>query len=867
MKKLLYKGLCLVLTLAMLLPLCACGTSDEDGCVDGQCEIPTYDESGKQVYAMVSPVGYHNVEMLSQAPRLSTLDGKRIALVGGSFMAATTHPELKKCILEAYPTATVYTLQEIGSGGPYSVFGQSAQTKAFQEKLKEMNIDAVVSGNCGCGLCTTKESGSAIAAEYVGIPTVTVGAPTFIAQIHSTGVNRGVPVLRTAEYPGAFASHSTAELKKNTRETVFPQVVKGLTEEITQEEIDLYANEGKRPYDEIVYYGNFDEIQEYCRVNGWTDGLPVVPPTDEAVREYLKFTPYKGEEVLGTFALAYRECTVYTVAANAVMAGVPAEFLPLCIAFVQSMADGEWRRPLASTHGWSPYAWLNGPLARQLGIDHGQGMISEENNKALGRFLDLAMLNVGGYYIKENRMGTFGYLSAFTFSEDEEACLRVGWQPYHVTKGYGLNDNTITAASALQWGNNVTPATDDPEKIMELMAWDITEKQQNGLGNTNPQVYRTVFITESVARDLAAKYSSKDALEDALIETARRPLFMRTFANYWANTGSQQYGKYTFDQYYNKLLADPDEKAALTDTPPWLAGITGDSKLETIATMLKGQTPLLITGDTDRNKFQVMPGGGYVTTEIRLPENWDELVAPLGYEPLSSFYLDESQVEAAPSAPATPSAPTSSPDGGMAVPAELADGVYRMVPSEKQLTEAGRILCKDDGISFWATGADAAATVARPQTPFGRLVSALGFNSSFTVQNGVVTEVTLRLSTVEKKPKVDISALTADLLGGIKLSFAITAKQSKEAGAVTPTGTSLTLSATVTELGIHLGGQAQLSADSTQGFITLEGSRLILSSSAAVGATAKIGIKQSGGTKALILTKKTAETVEIQYRG
>ncbi len=870
MKRHLRNTLCILLCIAMLLSMAACkkndsGNNSDDTCVDGQCDIPDYDENGNQVYAMVSPVGYHNVEMLEQAPRLDTLEGKTIALVGGSFMASTTHPELKKCILEAYPTATVYMLQEVGSGGPYSVFGQSAQTKAFQDKLKALGVDAVISGNCGCGLCTTKESGSAIAAEYIGIPTVTVGAPTFIAQIHSTGVNRGVPVLRTAEYPGAFASHSTQELLKNTRETVFPQIVDGLTKEITQAEIDLYANDGIRPFDEIVYYGNYDEIQEYCQVNGWTDGLPIVPPTDEKVRQYLQFTPYAAEDVLGTYALAYRECTAYTVAANAVMAGVPAEFMPICIAFVKAMTDGEWRRPLASTHGWSPYAWLNGPLARQLGIDHGQGMISEEHNKALGRFIDLAMLNIGGYYVKENRMGTFGYLSAWSFSEDEEACARVGWEPYHVTQGYNWNDNTITAGSALQWGNNVTPATDDPERIMTLMAWDFTEKQQNGLGNTNPQVYRTVFITEYVARDLAAKYTSKDALEDALIETARRPLYMRAYANYWANTGSQQYGKYTFDQYYNKLLNDPDELAALTNTPVWLEGIVDDAKIETIATMLKGQTPMLITGDTDRNKFQVMPGGGYVTIQIELPENWDELVAPLGYEPLSSFYIDGSNANAGTQQPAeTPVAPGT---GRMAVPAELADGTYRIVPSEKQMTEAGRIYCSDSGVSYWSANATSAATFAYPKTDFGKLLSCLGYNCSFTVKNGSVTEIVFRLSTVEKRPATDVSALNMALLGDIKLSFSITTKQSKEAGGVTPGGTSLTLSAKVTQLSLELGGQAQLSQDSTSDFVQLNGSSLVLNTDAAVGATAKIGIKQSGGTKALVITKKTVDTIVIIYQG
>ncbi|MBQ7523145.1 MAG: hypothetical protein IJT07_01295 [Oscillospiraceae bacterium] len=638
------RTLALLLFIALFFSLlsgCGAPAQTAEDCVDGECIVPQTDESGKEVYAIISPVGYHDVEMIEQPPRLDTLAGKTVALVGGSFMASVTHEELIRCLKQDYPDITIYSFSEVGTGGPYSVFGQSAQTLAFQSRLQELGVDAVISGNCGCGLCTTKESGSAIAAEYIGIPAVTVGAPTFIAQIHSTGVNRGVPVLRTAEYPGAFAAHSNEELVKNTRETVYPQIVKALTTEITQAEIALYANEGKRPYDEIVYYGNFEEVQEFCQVNGWTDGLPIVPPTDEAIREYLRFTPLNAEDVLGVYPLAYRETSAYTVAANAVMSGVPKEFMPLCIAFTECLSDGEWRRPLASTHGWSPYAWLNGPLARQLGIDCSQGMISEETNKALGRFLDLAMLNLGGYYVKENRMGTFGYLTPWTFAEDETACLAVGWSPYHVTQGYDLNDNTLTAASALQWGNNVTPATDDPRQIMKLLAWDITEKQQNGLGNTNPQVYRTVFITGVVARNLANGYATKEDLENALIRTARRPLWMRAYANYWANTGSTQFDKRTLEEHFKMLLSDSDERAALTNTPEWYAGFTDDKKIYTIATMVKGQTPILVTGDADRNKFMVLPGGGYATVEIKLPENWDELVAPMGYEPLATFFLEK----------------------------------------------------------------------------------------------------------------------------------------------------------------------------------------------------------------------------------
>ena len=610
-----------------------------DECVDGVCLVPQYSEDGRENYAIVSPVGYHELPMIRQGKRLDSLKGKNIALVGGSFMAVTTHKELKKCIEKEFPTAKIYMFDDVDAAGPYSVFGQTEKTKAFQNRLKELKIDAVIVGNCGCGLCTTKETGDSIAAEYIGIPTVTVASPTFVAQVHSTGVNRGVPVLRTAEYPGAFASHSTDELKKNAREVLWPQIKTALTTQITENEIALYAPEGKRPADEIIYYGNFDEVQEFMAINNWTDGLPVVPPTDEAVQDYLKFTPYKASDILGTFALAYRECSVYTVAVNAVMAGVPKEFMPVCIAFVAGMNDGEWRKPLASTHGWTPFAFLNGPFARQLGIDNQQGMISEKVNKALGRFIELAMLNIGGYYVKENRMGSFGYLTPFTFSEDEEACARIGWKPYHVQQGFDLNVSTITAGSALAWGNNVTPATDDAEKIMEIMAFDITEKQQNGLGNTKAQVPRTIFITEYVARDLAKEYKTKSDLEDALIETARRPLALRSYAHYWANTGSQQYKRRSFDEHYDILLKDDAEQAKLTPTPEWLKPLVNEEEIMTIATMNKGDTAILLIGDANRNKFQVMPGGGFVTTEIKLPENWNELVEPLGYQPIENFYL------------------------------------------------------------------------------------------------------------------------------------------------------------------------------------------------------------------------------------
>ena len=103
----------------------------------------------------------------------------------------------------------------------------------FQRKLKEMKVDAVISGNGGCGLCTPKETESCIAAEYVGIPSVMIAGPGFVDQAKCTALNNGVAVLRCAKYPGAFALHTEAELLRNTREVLWPQIVDALTKPIT----------------------------------------------------------------------------------------------------------------------------------------------------------------------------------------------------------------------------------------------------------------------------------------------------------------------------------------------------------------------------------------------------------------------------------------------------------------------------------------------------------------------------------------------------------------------------------------------------------------------------------------------------------
>ncbi|MBQ7440388.1 MAG: hypothetical protein IJV52_02520, partial [Prevotella sp.] len=591
---------------------------------------------GEATFNVVSPTGFSTVEPIEMAPRLTTLDGKTIAIVGEDFMYNITHPELKRLILEKYPTAKIIMYDELPIAGPYPAPGIVRQsTEIFRQRLIDLKVDAVIAGNGGCGICTPKETGSCIVAEKLGIPAVIVTAPGFDNQACYTARNNGVPVLRVAVYPGAFATHTEDHLIKNTNEITWPQIEKALTTPITEEE---YAAAGSaQGFTDDVYHGTIDQIYAYFKTMGWSDGAPFNPPTYEKVLKYLDYTDYKWNETIAVLPAAYRNTTTWHVAVNACMAGCKPEYMPILIAMTKAMAGGDFRRTLGSTHAWVPYSWINGPVARQLGITSGQGEINSEANTAISRFMTLAMMNLAGYYVGQSRMGTFGYLQPWCLVEDEEACKRVGWPTWNEQQGYQINENTITLSSALMWGNNMAPSTTDPEKVMQLLAWDISERCQFALGSGKQFTNRVILMTEPVAGILAGGYPSLDNFEDVLIDNSRRSAYERAFANYYANAGSRKDdGEHNFQQYL--AYVKKSEEAAETTMPVWYD--SPESTMVTIPTMEKGTAAFLITGDASRNKIQTMPGGGFSTVAIELPDKWDELMKGLGYQPLEGYRLE-----------------------------------------------------------------------------------------------------------------------------------------------------------------------------------------------------------------------------------
>ena len=591
---------------------------------DDNCKSEFEEQSTVPKFAVVSPVGMPSVEMIAQAPRPTTLDGKTIAIVGQSFMATVVHPEIERLIAKYYPSAKVVTVDKVGMAGVYPAPGITRRSKdEFQARLKEYGVDIVITGNCGCGLCTPKECGSAIAAEYIGIPAVSIAAPSFVEQVYYTSLNNGIAAPRVAEYPGAFALHTEQELIENTRNVLWPNIVKALTTPITEEEIASNRGNVGGGIQDDVYYGTREQIIDHFCSMKWSDALPFELPTFERVEQFMKYTDLEPETTVAVLPVAHRNTTAWHVAVNGVMAGCKPCYMPLLIAITKAIGAPEFRRTIASTHGWTPYCWISGPIVDALGISSGQGQINSHANLTIARFITLAMMNLAGYYVGENRMGTFGYPQPWVLAEDEKSTIAAGWQPCHVRAGFDASQSVVTLTSALVWGNNMAPSTTDPEKIMELIAWDATERCQFAVGSGKQYTHRTILLTAPVAAILATKYQTPLQLEQALVRTARRPIDERVFANYYANPGSNPESRRSIGQWRYHIAKS--EGSQMTTPPVWHA--TSDSVMETIPVMKMGMTAIIVTGDSSRNKVQTMPGGGFKSVVVELPKEWNKLLS------------------------------------------------------------------------------------------------------------------------------------------------------------------------------------------------------------------------------------------------
>ena len=365
----------------------------------------------------------------------------------------------------------------------------------------------------------------AVEAEKLGIPGVVVTTTGFTTIARAAAKAEGMTNLRVAEYPGAVGVHAEELVVKNVEDVLFQRIIDNLTRPAGAGALESPTD--TRRANETVYEGSFEEVNEYFRNRGWSDDLPIVPPTVEKVEAFLRHTHRAPDEPIAVLPQANLQAVPWNIAANAVMAGCRPETMPLLIAAVEAIADNTYNlNNIGTTWGVFPFLLVNGPAAERLGVENGGQLISKGANVALGRALGLIVRNIAGYKLGRNYMGTFGYPMNFVIAENEK---ETPWDPFHVEHGFRKDDTCVTACGSVTWGWPPaiygTPDKTAAQTALEFLSLELTkipclarlaERGPNGFRNMI-----TILIAPPVAKSLASAGYSKQKIRDYVYEHAR----------------------------------------------------------------------------------------------------------------------------------------------------------------------------------------------------------------------------------------------------------------------------------------------------------------------------------------------------------
>ena len=207
------------------------------------------------------------------------------------------------------------------------------------------------------------------------------------------------------------------------------------------------AAEGNQMLARRIEVASSDDVAEFMFDQGFSDGLPLVPPTPERVMRMLQGTHRDPQDIIAIVPPNMGEATVEKIAINAVMAGCKPEYLPVVIAGVEAVCTDAFNihGVTATTMGAAPVMIVNGPIREKIGMNAGLGALGAGNraNATIGRALRLVVRNVGGATTGGVERSCLGNPMKFTmcFAEHEE---RSPWAPLHVERGFEAEDSVVT---------------------------------------------------------------------------------------------------------------------------------------------------------------------------------------------------------------------------------------------------------------------------------------------------------------------------------------------------------------------------------------------------------------------------------------
>lgn len=226
---------------------------------------------------------------------------------------------------------------------------------------------------------------------------------------------------------------------------------------------------------------DLDAINRLYRERRWSDGLPIVPPTQERVARMLGATRRKPDEVIAILPPGFGEATVERIAINAVMAGCDPDYLPVLIAATGAVAEPQFNLQgvEATTNSAAVWLVLNGPIVQKLEINAtfnclGQGAWA---NATLGRAMRLILQNIGGALPGDMDRATQGQPAKYTFCCGENEA-QSPWEPLHIERGFANDVSTVTVVAA-EGTLNMNTHSKEASELLRVIAESMVHPTSN----------------------------------------------------------------------------------------------------------------------------------------------------------------------------------------------------------------------------------------------------------------------------------------------------------------------------------------------------------------------------------------------------
>jgi hypothetical protein len=433
--------------------------------------------------------------------------------------------------------------------------------------------------------------------EDLGKPVCVIVNQGFVPDAKSAASGKGMPSARIISSP--VIPNCTIEEEIDAGITsVMQDIVDGLTKPLTDQE--RTPSPKKTDNARIIFKGTLKEVNRFFYKRGWTDGLPVVPPTEEEVTEMLSGTDLPPGHVVGRLVPRNANMTVEKIAINAVMAGALPTYMPVLITAAEILMEpyvyfGQFG---VSAGAFAPMWFLNGPIRKDLHINCKAGILSPGDiaNSGIGRAISMMIKNIAGIRKGVEDMGVMGNVGkiGMVVGENEEESP---WDPLHVDHGFERDDSCITV-HFMDNSQVITPYHTDDNGILRVLCDNIPPGRQ--------LVYAIMFNAET-ARILSTRGWSKKDVREYICEYARVPAYQhRVWERVFTEASPNPWGLRR-----QQMPIDPYETVRKILNPDWLR-------------ILVAGGPLSSMGIYGGDHFDVQK---WCTKKIQLPGNWNKLVA------------------------------------------------------------------------------------------------------------------------------------------------------------------------------------------------------------------------------------------------